>query len=63
MSFITKPTLYVIKNVETGRYWGGWMRRFITSAKMAVKIERDDFTLTELIRRGFHVELEEYNAE
>lgn len=58
-----KPTLYVIKNVENGKYWGGWMRRFIKSPKMAVKIERDDFTLTELIRRGFHVELEEYNAE
>lgn len=61
MSFITKPDLYVIKNVETGKYWAGWMRRFITSAKMAVKIERDDFTMTELIRRGFQVELEEYH--
>lgn len=56
-----KPTLYVIKNVENGKYWGCWMRKFIASPKMAVKIERDDFTVTELIRRGFKVELEEYH--
>lgn len=61
MSFITKPDLYVIKDVETGRYWAGWMRKFIVSPKMAIKIERDDWTLTELIRRGFQVELEEYH--